>query len=83
MGKELDRLFSWLRDHPQWTATVIHTPEGNAFRLEIRLSRGKQIVGQMDRYYREDARLMKATVWTMVDEVIDAAMDADAKEVTP
>jgi len=80
MGEELDRLFAWLRDHPSWSAEVTHKPEHNAFRIEIRLTKGRTIIGQADRYYPEEVRLMKASLWTMVDELMEAVLAVEAKE---
>lgn len=80
MGEELDRLFAWLRDHPEWSCEITHRRENNAFRVEIRMTRGRRVIGQKDWYYPDDTRLMKASLWTMVDELIDAATDINVKE---
>jgi hypothetical protein len=80
MGEELDRLLTWLRIHAGWTAEIIHKPEHNAFRIEIRLTNGRAAIGKTDRYYPEEVRLMKASLWTMVDELMEAVLAVEAKE---
>lgn len=83
MGEELDRLLTWLRTHPAWTAEIIHKPEHNAFRVEIRLTNGRTAIGKTDRYYPEEVRLMKPSLWTMVDELMEAVLAVEAKDTAP